>query len=220
VDSRHTLLLASVAFLGCTLAAAEAQTTIDTAFTATSANVKQAGTPVTIRLFRWSTDEERTPMLAALNPPPASPEGPAGRAAAARGRGARGRGRGGPPLSPIDAFTAAVRTAPTIGFIWTSDVTGYSIKYAWRSSSPNGERIVLVTDRRLGANTVAWDLVSAPETTDYEFTVIEMLLGPKGAGEAKTSLTAKVVVDRENGTVALENFATVPAILQNLKRAG
>src|SRR5215208_279989 len=37
--------------------------------TATSANVAESGTPVRIHLFRWSNDDERTPLLTALNPP-------------------------------------------------------------------------------------------------------------------------------------------------------
>jgi hypothetical protein len=214
------------ALLASALAAARAQTRIDTAFTATSINVKQPGTPVKIHLFRWSTEQERTPMLTALNPPPpaegaraAGPRGDGGGRAAAPARGARGRGRGAPPLSPIDAFTAAVRGAPTIGFVWTTDVTGYSIKYAWRAPSPDGgERIVLVTDRRLGANAVGWELAHSAQPTDYEFTVLEMHLGAKGGGEAKTSLTTKVVVDKESGTVALENYTAAPTILQNIKK--
>ena len=53
---------------------------------------------------------------------------------------------------------------------------------------------------------------------DYEFTLIEMRLDAKGLGEGKTSLTTKVVVDNEAKTVALDNYAATPAILQNVKR--
>ena len=48
--------------------------------TATTANVKESGTPVTIRLFRWSTDEERTALIAAFNAPAAARPGGSGRA--------------------------------------------------------------------------------------------------------------------------------------------
>ena len=48
-------------------------------------------------------------------------------------------------------MAAAIAAAPTVGFIWGDGVTGYSIKYAWRSpATGKGERIVLVVDRRLG----------------------------------------------------------------------
>src|SRR5215468_8507555 len=54
--------------------------------TAKSANVGEAGTPVRINIQRWSSDEERLPMLAALNPSLA----PAPAAGARGGRGGRG----------------------------------------------------------------------------------------------------------------------------------
>jgi hypothetical protein len=211
---------------------------------ATSANVKEAGTPVRIQIVRWSTDEERNPVVAALNPvPPASAPARAagdGGGAAAAGRGGAGRGgrgaagRGGRgeaavPLSPIAALTGAIAKGPTLGYIWTNDVTGYSIKYAYHVALPDGgERIILATDRRLGAYTAGWKPVPAKTLdaralaeaapTDYEFTLLEIRLNSKGLGEGKTSLTTKVIVDNEAKTVALDNYAAAPAILQNVRR--
>jgi hypothetical protein len=200
--------------------------------TATSVNVAEPGTPVKIRILRWSTDQERTPIVNALNPPPAAaaPARNPNPAETGRGRG-RGRGRGAAaaaPLTPIAAFTAALGRAPTIGYLWTSDITGYSIKYAWHSPQPDGtDRIVLATNRRLGAYSDAWKPLAAEAPanaatgatpTDYEFTVIELRLGAKGVGEGKTSLTAKVVTDNDAKTVVLENYAGTPAILQNVKK--
>jgi hypothetical protein len=210
--------------------------------TATSANVAEPGNPLKIRLMRWSTDEERVPVVSALNPVPALPPAAAAagppadaspgasaaagdRGGAARGRGGRGgrgarggRGEATAPLDPIAALTAAIGKAPTLGYIWTNDVTGYSIKYAYRASLPDGgERIILATDRRLGAYAPAWTPV-APSPVDYEFSLIEIRLDGKGVGEGKTSLTTKVVVDNEARTVALENYAATPAILRNVRR--
>jgi hypothetical protein len=217
---------------------------------ATSANVKESGSPVRVRIVRWSTDEERNPVVAALNPaaPAAAPARAAGGGAAAAGlpagagpnppaaagRGGAGRGgRGGAgrggrgdasaaPPSPIAALTAAIGREPTLGYIWTNEVTGYSIKYAYHASLPDGgERIILATDRRLGAYTAGWKPVEALPRTDYDFTLIEIRLDSKGVGEGKTSLTTKVIVDDDvlgAKTVALENYAATPAILQNVKR--
>ncbi len=225
--------------------------------TATSANVNQSGNPVTIRILRWSTDEERGPVVAALNQAtptstPAADSGSSGgagtsvttaadsptgaptssaaagdRGGAARGgrggagrggRGRRGAGNAAAPLTPIAALAAAIGKAPTVGYIWTNDVTGYSIKYAYRISLPdNGERIVVATDRRLGAYNAAWMPTASP-ATDYDFTLIEIRLDSKGLGEGKTSLTTKVVVDHEAKTVALDDYTAAPAILQSVKR--
>jgi hypothetical protein len=210
--------------------------------TATSANVSDVGSPVQIHILRWSTDEERAPVVAALNPRPAvavpaAPEGglPAGTeanpsaAAGARGgrgaagRGGRGRGaRGGgdaATLTPTAVMAAAIGKAPTLGYIWTNDITGYAIKYAWHVSLPDGgERIILGTDRRLGAYTAAWKPVSATTVTDYEFTLIEIRLNSKGSGEGKASLTTKVMLDQEARTIALDDYGATPAIFQNVKR--
>jgi hypothetical protein len=205
---------------------------------ATSANVSEPGSPVRVQILRWSTDMERTPVVAALNPAPPPPATPAraagdGRGAAAAGRGRGGAARGGrgeaaAPLTPVAALTAAIGKGPTVGYIWTNDVTGYSIKYAYHAPLPDGgERIILATDRRLGAHTAGWKLVTGAGTpaeaplTDYEFTLIEIRLDPKGLGEGKTSLTTKVVVDDSvpgAKTVALDNYAAAPAIFKNVKR--
>src|SRR5438876_295176 len=63
--------------------------------TAKSANVTESGTPVRINLLRWSTDEERNSLVAAMNP--AAPVTAAdGRGGGRGGRGGRaGGGRGG-----------------------------------------------------------------------------------------------------------------------------
>jgi len=204
-------------------------------FTATSANVKEPGSPVRIRLNRWSTDDERSPVLAALTPATdagaANAANSSGRGAAGRGRGGRGRGRGrgetAAPQSPIAALAAAIGRAPTVGYLWTTDVTGYSIKYAYHAPWPGGgERIVLATDRRLGTYSPGWTPVQsadasakpAAEALDYDFTLVEIRLDGKGSGEGKTSLTAKVVADSDAHTLALDNYAATPAILEHVTR--
>jgi hypothetical protein len=169
--------------------------------------------PMTIELFRWSTDVERAPLIAALAAPPpappsAAPAAPAGRA----GRAGRGGRAAAPPPSPRERLTTAIKAAPTVGFIWSDGPTGYSIKYAWRSASPNTpERVVLVTDRRLGANATSWPAASA---ADAEFTVVEMRIDGKGVGEAKSSLTSPVVVDAAANTLAIDKYTDAPVLLK------
>ena len=166
--------------------------------------------PWTIELSRWSTEAERATLLAAFSAPASAP--PAAVAPAGRG-GRAGRGPA-PPPSPLARLTTAVKAAPTLGFIWGDGVTGYSIKYAWRaSSSAGGERVVLVTDRRLGAHAPDWALPSVTGT-EAEFTLVEMQLDGKGAGEGKTSLTSAIAVDAAAGTLALAGYAAAPTMLK------
>jgi hypothetical protein len=204
------------------------------ALTLRASAIGAGGAPWTIELLRWSTEAERAPLLATLSAPAAAP--PAAPAAAAgtvgrglstalgasgrAGRGGRG-GRGGePPPNPLARLAAAVKSAPTLGFLWSNGVTGYSIKYAWRAAASAGgvERIVLVTDRRIDASMP--DRPSAPAraasvpTADAEFTLIEMRLNPAGVGDGKMSLDANIVVDSAAQTLALDGYQAAPALLK------
>jgi hypothetical protein len=184
---------------------------------ATRIGAGPAEAPLTIDVFRWSTDAERAPLIAALTAPPPAPVAPAP-AGPARGRGGRAGGRGGrgaaPPPTPQARLTAAIKAAPTIGFVWGESPTGYSIKYGWHALSPDGrERVVLVTDRRLGAHAPAWPQPSG-SAADADFTVIELWLDAKGTGEAKSSLASAVIVDAAAKTLALEGYAAAPALLE------
>ena len=188
------------------------------------ATVVPAGGALTVTLFRWSTDAERAPVLAALKAPPPAPAAAAGGAAGRAGRAGRAGGRGAaaaPPPSPGVRVSAAIKAAPTLGYIWGDGVTGYSIKYAWRSGRREGlqlrtndaERIVLIADRRLGAHAPEWGLGAGP-LADAEFTLIELRLDAKGTGEGKTSLSANVVMDAAADTLALDGYAAAPAMLK------
>jgi hypothetical protein len=208
--------------------------------TATSVNVTEPGNVVRIDITRWSTNPERDQLLAALTPPAPAPaplpptpevttpptEAAAGAARGGRGgggrgaQGARGGGRGGrggnaaPALDPIATLTAAISKAPTIGYIWTNEVAGYAIKYAWRApSADGGERIIVATNRRIGAHALSWNPVGGSTPTAYEFTFVEIRLPLGRPGEAKTSLSTSIAIDNEAKTIALENYATAQPLL-------
>lgn len=231
-----TTPLAAVA-LAAILSAADAPTAKPVAiFTAATENVNNAREPIQIVVRRWSTDAERDKLLAAWNVPnptvsitPAPPAADAaGRGAdgAGRGRGGRG-GRGGGAasaqaahLTPEAALAAALDKSDAIGDLWSSEAVGYSLRYAVRIPEPNGsERIVLITDRRMGEFVNLWKPTAPGAVPNkYEFSLIEIHLPAKGEGEGKISLTGNVMVDTAAKTFALENFATLPVVLRNVKR--
>ena len=107
-----------------------------------------------------------------------------------------------------------MKAAPTLGFIWGNGVTGYSIKYAWHAPAEAGrERIVLVTERRLGAHAPDW--TPAPVATqDAEFTLVELRVDAKGVGEGKASLTTNVGLDAKAQTLALDGYDAAPVLLK------
>jgi hypothetical protein len=166
------------------------------------------------------------PALAGLdgNSPAATGRGAGGRGG---GRGAGGRGGGraaapapeAPPPTPEGSLAAALAKAPTVGHIWSSEVAGYSVRSAIKLAAPDGsERILLVTDRRLGAYNDLWKPVGSDAVTNYEFSVIELHVNAKGDGEGRTSLTGKVAVDSAAKIIGLENYSALPVILKNVRR--
>jgi hypothetical protein len=129
-----------------------------------------------------------------------------------------------------DQFTAAAQKSDkellsllekgqTLGYVWTSESAGYSIRYAYRTKSADGtERIVIATDRPLGSwNPQIWKATGTAKGNDYPFAVLELRLTAKG-GEGKSSLLAKVTVDPTAKTLALDGYAAAPVVLKNVKR--
>ena len=137
----------------------------------------------------------------------------------------RGGARGGPttddPSSQTAAgsLAAAIKKAPTVGILWTSENVGYSIKYAYRLPQPDGgERIILATDRRVGVWSNLWKTAAPIAPSDYAFSIIELHLNPKGEGEGRGVVTGNVAVDSQVKTIALDGYATLPVILKGVKR--
>ena len=93
-------------------------------------------------------------------------------------------------------------------------MTGYSIKYAWHAPADGGrDRIVLVTERRLGEHAPEW--TPAPDANpDAEFTLVELRVDAKGVGEGKASLTANVALDANAQTLTLDGYDAAPVLLR------
>jgi hypothetical protein len=158
----------------------------------------------------------------------ASSEPPAPPAAQGRGRGAPG-GRGGPasaaptraavPSTPDGALATALQSADGVGYLWSSESVGYSLRYAYRLTQPDGSvRLVLVTDRRLGSYDGSWTPATGVRN-DYAFSVIELRLNPAMEGEGKASLTGTVAIDGGANTIALADYAALPVTLKNVRPA-
>ena len=145
-------------------------------------------------------------------------------AAVAAARGGRGGNRGGgaaaaAPLTPASSLFTALQNAPALGYLWTSEVTGYSIRYAFHvPQALGGERIILAMDRRLGSSNALWKPVGTAAPTNYEFTLVELRLNAKGEGEGKASLTGNVTVNDELKSLVLEGYDTLPVVLKAVKK--
>jgi len=159
------------------------------------------------------------------NAPEAAAQGQGQAQAGARGRGGAGAGggRGGAPAAaaprtPEGSLAAALQGSQTVGYLWTSESAGYSLKYAYKLQGTGGDRIILATDRRLGVWNDLWKPAGNATVTPYDFSVIELRFPVKGDGEGKTSLSGKVTIDMTANTIALDSYAAQPVIFKGVKR--
>ena len=91
---------------------------------------------------------------------------------------------------------------------------GTSIRYAWsRPGVDGGRRIVIITPRVIGFR----EQVNRPRTLDYKFTLFEMHFNTAGQGEGKMAEAAQILFDEKTNTIELENYASEPVRLQQLK---
>ena len=194
--------------------------------TATTANVAGAPDQIRIEVLRWSTDAERDKLMAAWNMKSDDKASPAaGRAGRGGGRGGRG-GRGAaaaedaPPATPAGTLAAAIKETTTVGYLWSSEVAGYALRYAGKVTMPDGrERIILITHRRLGAMNELWKSAEENDSaTALDFSVIELRLNANGQGEGKVSLAGKVAPDAAAKMVTPENYDGLPVVFTKVKR--
>jgi hypothetical protein len=100
-----------------------------------------------------------------------------------------------------------------VGRIRTPDSLGYDLRYAQQTTLPEGGRmIVIATDRPIGF----WEATEHPRSFNYRFTVIQMKLDREGKGTGTLSYATRITA-HENNVIELEDFATQPIMLNNIK---
>jgi len=99
---------------------------------------------------------------------------------------------------------------PRAGFIRTTTSLGWDIQYAREHELPSGgRRIVFVTDRPIAFA----EARNSTRSSDYEFMLCEIRLGPDGKGEGKLAGGAKISWDKEKKTIEVENYGQQPVRL-------
>jgi len=104
---------------------------------------------------------------------------------------------------------------PRVGYFRTPNSIGYDLRFAQHASLPDrGERAMLLTDRYVSF----WEATNRPRTIEYPFTAIELEIKPNGVGEGKISLAARITGDGPSKMIFLENYATQPVMLSDVRR--
>ena len=91
---------------------------------------------------------------------------------------------------------------------------GWTLHYAVATPGDDGGlRIGIATDRYIGF----WEARNQPRTMDYPFTLIEIRLDAEGRGVGKMAVATKIEFDRKKQQMVLENYASEPVRLNEVK---
>jgi hypothetical protein len=155
-------------------------------YSAAAININRgAASHIEIVVNRWSTDGERDRLMSVM-----MERGP-------------------------EKLLDALQDLPRVGYFKTPDSIGWDIHFARKMpGSDGGERVTLITDRRIGF----WEASRQPRSIDYPFTVIELRLNGDGEGEGKMSIATKIIADKQSNTIVLENYDLQQVMLNNVKR--
>jgi hypothetical protein len=114
-----------------------------------------------------------------------------------------------------NALLEALQGAPRVGYIRSNTSLGWDLHFASRvRGEDGGQRIIIATDRPMSFSET-WN---QSRSVDYPFTIIELRVNDSGEGDGTLSLATKVIPDKENNIVTLENYDLQRIRLQQVKR--
>jgi hypothetical protein len=112
--------------------------------------------------------------------------------------------------SPEKLLDTVQKIKPRVGYIRTTTSLGWDIQYARQEDLPNGgKRVTFATDRPMGF----YEVVNNTRSTDYEYIIGEVRLGPEGKGEGKLATPAKVRFDKDKRQIEIEDYGIEPVRL-------
>lgn len=108
----------------------------------------------------------------------------------------------------------ALQENPKVGGIRSTTSLAWDLHYARERTMPDGSRrIFIATDRPISL----WEAANLPRSIHYPFTLVEIHLGPDGHGEGKISVATRITIDRDSRQIELEDYATQPVRLQDVR---
>jgi hypothetical protein len=169
-------------------ASAQDQPVPDT-FLALTTNMTPADAELKADVIRWSTDEERAAVIAALQ----SDDDPAA------------------ALKELPTVGVVWRSGSAVGHSIKYAHRG--------EAANGGERITLVTDRPIGFTSFRpWEADAPATDAALDYSVVEMTIDGGDAGRGTMSLSAPVVIDADAGLVSLAPVEA-PPLLMNVREA-
>jgi hypothetical protein len=111
-----------------------------------------------------------------------------------------------------DAVYEALQKMKSVGRMRVNDSLGWDLRYSRDVKGGDGRRIVFATDRPISTG----EAIRQPRSIDYKFTVGELrFTGEKGQGSLSPAV--KLQYDRGDQTLELENLASEPVRLLDVR---
>ena len=173
IGALHSRLVVAAVLAAAALVMPLSAQTAKESFTGFAINMNsgpKTGT-VDFTIERWSTDEERSQLLAIITE----------------------------KKDPTQPLLEALQKMPKVGRIRTPSTLGWDLHYArqFKDEDGGGRRIVLATDRPIGFA----EARNNTRTMDYPFTIIEIRLNAEDKGEGKILAGTKIFVDKNKNIV-------------------
>jgi len=145
---------------------------------------------LTIRIERWSTDEEKDSLLKIVK-------------------------QDDNVNRMNQALLTALQRMPRVGTIRESRSVSWDLRFARQAPlEDGGRRIVVGTDRRMPF----WEVRDRPRSFDYPFTVFEMHLDKNNQGEGKLLADTRIFIDPRTNDLVLEHYDIQPVRLNQIRR--
>jgi hypothetical protein len=111
-----------------------------------------------------------------------------------------------------EKFANAIWNSYMAGYMNWPGYLHYTIRYAHKTTSPNGEDLVLVTDQPVS---LFWE-ETAPKADGPRYHVIQLHLDKNGKGEGK--IGTRLTPNKNTKTFVLDGYAAQPALLADVRR--
>lgn len=144
---------------------------------------------LTIRIERWSTDEEKDSLLSIVK-------------------------QDDNVNRMNQELLRALQRMPRVGFIREANSLAWDLRFARQAPlDEGGRRIVVGTDRPMPF----WEVRDRPRTFDYPFTVFEMRLDKDNRGEGKLLADTRIFIDPRTNDLVLEHYDIQPVRLNQIR---
>ena len=144
---------------------------------------------VEINIYRWSTDEEKAEIQAAIIEQTNT-------------------------VKERRMVASALRGQKKAGFVFIAGQRGYPLRYSAEFKIDGGRQIILATDRPVSFQEAYQDSLMK----DFDVSIMLLEVDDDGNGKGLLSMGTEVVWNEADGKIEVTNVTSQPIVLENVRR--